>query len=310
MLRFATKRLLGVFITALFVTFLTFCLLKAAPGDPALILLQQQESVADEDSLAEARQALGLDRPFFVQYAVWLSRIVRGDLGGSYYTSARVGDEIKRAFPVTLDLTLRALLATLIVSLVLGLASAREGGLWDYLTRAGAVFGSAVPSFWLGLLLMWIFAVQLGYFPAVGLGRPWSMVLPTLTLALGPALYNARLFAACIQETDDEEYVLFARSKGLSETRILLLHRLKPSLIPLVASLSVTVGMLLAGTVLVENIFALPGMGVLAVEAVFNRDFPVVMGYVLAMAGVFTLVNLAADLLCAWIDPRVRLEAR
>ncbi len=310
MLSYTVHRLKGLFFIALFVTFCSFSLMKLAPGDPALILLQQRDAVADPVSLESARQELGLDRPFLVQYAAWLVKALQGDLGSSYYAGLSVSREIRRAFPITLQLALCALGSAFLTALLLGLfAARREGGFPDVLTRVLSVLGTCVPSFWLALALMFFFAVRLDLFPAVGKEGWDSFILPTAALAFGPAVFHARLLDASLKETAEEDYVLFSRSKGLSEWQILIRHRLKPSLIPMLTSFGLTVGTMLGGTVIVENIFAWPGMGTLAVEAIFNRDFPMVQGYVLVMAAVYMGVNLCTDLLCACLDPRIRTGA-
>jgi peptide/nickel transport system permease protein len=309
-LLYTVHRLKGLLFIALFVTFLSFCLMKLAPGDPALILLQQRDAAADPVSLQSARQELGLDRPFLVQYVTWLFKALQGDLGGSYYAGLSVSQEIRRAFPITLQLTVSAVGSAFLAALLLGiLAGRREGGLADLLTRILSVVGTCIPSFWLGLAFMFFFAVRLDLLPAVGKEGWESFILPTATLAFGPAVFHARLLDASLKETAEEDYVLFSRSKGLSEWQILIRHRLKPSLIPTITSFGLTVGTMLGGTVIVENIFAWPGMGTLAVEAIFNRDYPMVQGYVLVMAAVYTGVNLFTDLLCACFDPRVRTGA-
>lgn len=310
MLLYTVHRLKGLLFIALFVTFLSFCLMKLAPGDPALILLQQRDAAADPVSLQSARQELGLDRPFLVQYVTWLFKALQGDLGGSYYAGLSVSQEIRRAFPITLQLTVSAVGSAFLAALLLGiLAGRREGGLADLLTRILSVVGTCIPSFWLGLAFMFFFAVRLDLLPAVGKEGWESFILPTATLAFGPAVFHARLLDASLKETVEEDYVLFSRSKGLSEWQILIRHRLKPSLIPTITSFGLTVGTMLGGTVIVENIFSWPGMGTLAVEAIFNRDYPMVQGYVLVMAAVYTGVNLFTDLLCACFDPRVRTGA-
>ena len=308
MLLFAVQRLKGLVLTALFVTFFSFCLMKLSPGDPALILLQQRDMPADPVSLQSARQELGLDQPFLLQYGSWLFKSLQGDLGFSYYARVSVSQEIRRAFPITLQLTASALFSALIAAFILGIfAARREGGLPDLLTRLLSVIGTCIPSFWLGLALMFCFAVKLDLLPAVGKEDWESFILPTATLAFGPAVFHARILDASLKETAEEDYVLFSRSKGLSEWQILILHRLKPSLIPTITSFGITVGMMLGGTVIVENIFAWPGMGTLVVEAIFNRDYPIVQGYVLVMATIYTGVNLFTDLLCAFLDPRIRM---
>ena len=221
-----------------------------------------------------------------------------------------VSQEIRRAFPITLQLTVSAVGSAFLAAFLLGiLAGRREGGLADLLTRILSVVGTCIPSFWLGLAFMFFFAVRLDLLPAVGKEGWESFILPTATLAFGPAVFHARLLDASLKETAEEDYVLFSRSKGLSEWQILIRHRLKPSLIPTITSFGLTVGTMLGGTVIVENIFAWPGMGTLAVEAIFNRDYPMVQGYVLVMAAVYTGVNLFTDLLCACFDPRVRTGA-
>jgi peptide/nickel transport system permease protein len=309
-LSYTFRRLKGLVFVALFVTFVSFTLMKLAPGDPALILLQQREAMVDPASLEEARRELGLDRPFLLQYAAWLFKVLQGDLGTSHYAGLSVSGEIARAFPVSLQLALCALGLAFLTALLLGLLAAlREGGGLDILTRVLAVLGTCTPSFWLGLTLMYFFAVRLDLLPAVGREGWNSFILPVAALAFGPAVFHARLLDASLKETAEEDYVLFSRSKGLSDWQVLVRHRLKPSLIPMISSFGMTAGTMLGGTVIMETLFAWPGMGTLAVEAIFNRDYPLVQGYVLVMTAVYIVINLGTDLLCAGLDPRIRKGA-
>jgi peptide/nickel transport system permease protein len=307
LLSYSLKRLAGLLPLAIFVTFVSFSLMELAPGDPAQLILQERAGAVDELALLGLRSELGLDRPFLVRYVTWLGDLLSGNLGTSFYRKTSVADEIGRALPVTLQLAGAALIWAAAWALLLGLLASFLGGFAERLTKVLAVVGTSIPAFWLALALMFLFAVELNWLPAVGREGWQSFILPTFALSFAPLVFHLRLLNANLAATNEEDYVIFARAKGLSEGRILLAHRLRPALPPVISSFGVAIGSLLGGSVIVENIFAWPGMGTMVVEAIFNRDYPIIQGYVLVMTAIYTLANFMVDLVCQLLDPRIRL---
>ncbi len=309
MLGYCLRRTARCLLTAFFVTLLSFSLLRLAPGDPALVLLAQRGVEPDAVSLAAARQELGLDRPFAARYAAWLGGVATGDWGRSYHMPRTVLEEVRRALPLTLGLAGSAAALAFCAALVLGVLAAHRGnGLADRCARVLSVAGTSIPPYWLALALVYCFAVRLGVLPSLGTEGFKGAILPVLSLAFTPFAVHTRILASSLRADADEEYVRFARSTGLTDWQILLRHRLRKGLIPMLTSFGAAVGSLLGGSVVIESIFAWPGMGSLAVDAIFNRDYPLIQGYVLAMAAIYTLVNFLTDLACAALDPRIRLE--
>lgn len=312
MTRYIARRLLATVPVVVLVTIIVFLLLHVTPGDPVVIMLGDQ---AAPDAVAALRHNLGLDLPLPVQYGVWLWRVARGDLG----TSLRTHDPVSRLalarYPTTLELLVLAMLVSLVIAIPTGVLSAVRRNSWiDMLVTPLAISGVSLPSFWVGVLLIWAFSVTLAWFPTVGfvplgtsvVGNLRTMVLPVVTLGVALAAIVMRITRASLLQVLQLDYVRTARAKGVAERAIILRHALRTTLIPVVTVLGLQTGTLLGGAVIVESIFALPGMGRLIVDAIFARDFPLVQGVVLILAVSFILVNLGVDLLYAWLDPRIR----
>ncbi len=312
MARYIARRLLATIPVVVLVTVIVFLLLHVTPGDPVVIMLGDQ---AAPDAVAALRHNLGLDLPLPVQYGVWLWRVARGDLG----TSLRTHDPVSRLalarYPTTLELLVLAMLVSLTIAIPTGVLSAVRRNTWiDMLLTPLAISGVSLPSFWVGILLIWAFSVTLAWFPTVGfvplgssiVGNLRTMVLPVVTLGVALAAIVMRITRASLLQVLRLDYVRTARAKGVTEGAIILRHALRTTLIPVVTVLGLQTGTLLGGAVIVESIFALPGMGRLIVDAIFARDFPLVQGVVLILAVSFILVNLGVDLLYAWLDPRIR----
>lgn len=312
MARYVARRLLTTIPVVVLVTVIVFLLLHVTPGDPVVIMLGDQ---AAPDAVAALRHNLGLDLPLPVQYGVWLWRVARGDLG----TSLRTHDPVSRLalarYPTTLELLVLAMLVSLAIAIPTGVLSAVRRNSWiDMLLTPLAISGVSLPSFWVGILLIWAFSVTLAWFPTVGfvplgtsvVGNLRTMVLPVVTLGVALAAIVMRITRASLLQVLRLDYVRTARAKGVAEGAIILRHALRTTLIPVVTVLGLQTGTLLGGAVIVESIFALPGMGRLIVDAIFARDFPLVQGVVLILAVSFILVNLGVDLLYAWLDPRIR----
>ena len=308
MARYIAARLLGLLPTLLVISLVSFAITQLTPGDPAMLLLQQRGQDPTGEAISQIRQELGLDQPLAMQYLHWFQRLCIGDLGRSYYSEEPVLAEIMLRLPATLELTLAAMLVALTVALTLGLAAAyRPGGWVDRFSKAYALVAVSLPSYWLGLVLMFVFAVQLQWLPAVGRGSLPQLLLPAISLGFTSAAVHARLLCSGLLESGRSPCAEFALAKGLTAWQVLLRHSLPVSLLPVVTSLGSTFGHMLGGAVLIETVFAWPGLGKLLVDAIFNRDYPLIQGYVLVMAVLYTLVTLSTDLVCAWLDPRLRL---
>jgi peptide/nickel transport system permease protein len=310
--RYLLGRLLSIPPTLLGVSLVIFLLLRFSPGDPAeRILSQGGDPAADPAAVAALRRELGLDLALPAQYARWLGRVVTGDFGDSFTSGRPVTEALAQRLPATLALAGATLALALALALPLGiLAAARAGGPLDALCRLVALAGVSLPGFWLGLLLVWTFAVRLGWFPAIGGGTPRHLVLPAITLATGIAATQARLIRASLLETLGQPYVATARAKGLREGAILVRHALRNALIAPLTALGVSLGSLLGGAVVVETVFAYPGLGKLAIDAISTRDYPVIQAFVVIMTAVFIGAGLLVDLLYVVVDPRVRVGGR
>ena len=316
MRRYLARRLLLLVPVLAGVSIVIFMVLHLSPGDPVEIMLGSQ---ATQEDRARLRGDLGLDQPMHVQYVRWLGHVVRGDLGRSLWMKRPVLAEVLGRFKATLILTGTALVLSTVVGLALGVASAsRPHSVLDRTSTVASLFGASMPSFWLGIVLMVVFALRLGWLPASGMYAPYGggdlrdllahLVLPAVTLAAASVTIVARLTRAAMLETLSQDYIRTARAKGVVERRVVLRHGLKNALIPIVTVIGVQAGYLLGGAVLTETVFAWPGVGTLMVQGILARDFPLVQGCVLVVALSFVLVNLAVDLLYAWLDPRIRYE--
>lgn len=306
--KYVLRRVIIVFPTTLAVVTLVFLILHLAPGDPARIGLGQ---VATSEDIERAQAQLGLDKPLLVQYGLFLVRMVRGDLGTSFITHEHVAGLILSRLPVTLQLTFMAMLLSTIVGVTAGIISAvRRNTVYDYLTLTAAVIGYCTPNFWLALLLILVFSVNLRWLPSLGkqsLDLKY-MILPTLSLSAPLIAIIARLTRAGMLEVINSDYVRTARAKGLAERAVITRHALRNALIPVVTVLGLQLGSLLGGTVVVETIFSWPGIGWLLFSGISQRDYPVVQGVVLFYSVVFMFVTLAVDLGYSYLDPRVRYE--
>ena len=297
------RRLLQSLLVLLGVSAVVFLILHLT-GDPAILLLPQDATAED---IARLRSQLGFNDPLVVQYARFMKGAVRGDFGESLrYRRDALGLVLER-LPATLVLAGTAMLLTLVVAVPLGVVTAvRRDSAVDHAGTVVTVLGQAVPGFWLGLMLIYVFAVQLRWLPTGGMGGLAHLVMPSIVLAAFYAARVARLTRSAVLETLGEDYVLTARAKGLSERRVVGKHALRNSAIPVVTLAGLEAGQLLGGAVITETIFAWPGLGRLTVQALLNRDFPVVMAAVSFTSIVYTLMNLGVDFLYGWLDPRVR----
>ncbi len=303
------KRLLYLLPVMLGVTFFTFIMIDFTPGDPAEIILTKQgiEEITPE-MLTVTRERMGLDGPLHRRYFHWLGRVTSGDLGYSFNNGEPVLKEIVSRIPATVELAAGGLLVMLITAIPLGiLAALFPRTIWDHGSRFIALGGASIPSFYLGLLLIHYLAVPIDFFPVMGREGLKHLLLPSFTLGFGMAATYARLIRAGMLEVLDQDYIRSARARGLREATVVVSHALRNALIPLITLFGLTIGGLLGGTLIVEQVFAYPGLGRMAIRAIFDRDIPIIQGYVLMMSMTFVFLNLLVDISYRLVDPRVRL---
>ncbi len=287
------------------VVVLVFLLTHLVPGDPVEVLLGELATPGDRASMAAA---LGLDQPLYKQFAAYLGGLLRGELGDSLFYRRPVADLLLERLAPTLQLAVAALGFAVCVALPLGiLAALRANSIWDRLAMGVSLAGVSIPNFWLGPLLMLLFAVQLGWLPVSGRDAPGALMLPALTLGSGLAAILARLLRSSLLEILGQDYIRTARAKGLAPPRTVLRHALANALLPLITVLGLQLGVVLGGAVIVETVFSWPGLGSLTVEAIQRRDYPLVQGCVLIIAVSYVVVNSATDWVYTLIDPRVRV---
>lgn len=309
MCAYILQRLLYLIPVFFGVSLLTYSLSKLAPGDPAEIKLRQTGIEPTQQMLEATRQQMGLNDPEYVQFLNWLSGVLKGDLGVSIDSGTPVTQEILYRLPATFELTFAALIVMIAIAMPLGVLAAVYKGTWvDNISRLFAFLGASMPAFWLGLILMYYFSVKYTLFPVMGRHGIASLVLPAVTLGMGMAATYTRLLRASILEVLGQDYIMAARARGLKERMVIVNHALKNALISIVTLFAMSLGFLLGGTVIVETVFSWPGIGKYAVDAIFNRDYPVIQGYVLWMAVIFVLANLLVDISYRFLDPRIRLE--
>jgi len=306
MTRFIAQRLVWTVPVLLGVSLSVFLILALAPGDAARALAGTDASEGDIERL---REALGLDQPLPVQYLRFLGRLVQLDLGRSAVTNRPVTREIADNLWPTFELAVAAMVLAVGLGMALGVLSAiYRGTLLDTLFTIVALFGVSMPIFWLGLMLMLLFAVELRWLPTTGVGGPQYLVLPAVTLCGGSLAIIARMTRSSMLEVFNEDYVRTARAKGMRERSVILNHVLRNALIPTVTAISLQFGYLLAGTVLTETVFARPGLGRMLVDAINLRDAGLAQGGIMLLAFTFVLINLAVDILYAYLDPRIRYD--
>ncbi len=311
MLVYFVRRIITTIPTVLIAAIIAFVLIRLAPGDPALAFVTP---TATEVEIEEVRRQLGLDQPILIQFVLWLGNVLRGDLGHSFFLGRDVVTAIAERLPATLQLTGLALLFALVVGILSGiLAALNHNKLIDRIVLVITMVGVSVPVFWLGLLLMWFFAVQLRWFPTGGFVPIWTdfvgglraTALPAIALGTLHATLTARITRSSMLEYLRKDFVRTARSKGLGEGRITFKHVLKNAMIPVITVVGVTLGALLSGAVIIETVFTYPGVGRLVVRAVQQRDYNLVQGVLLVVAGLYVILNLFVDLSYGLFDPRI-----
>jgi nickel transport system permease protein len=307
MISFIIKRVLLLIPILFFVSIIVFCILRFGNNDPAMSYLRLSNIPPTDEALVQARKELNLDKPILSQYTDWFLKAIRLDFGKSYVTKQPVINDILYYLPATLQLTFVSLLLTIMISISLGVLSARHpNSIIDNIGRCISFFGVSMPNFFLGFLLVYFFSVTFHLLPPMGKTGIQHFILPSITLSLMSIAILIRFVRTNMIEEMNHRYILYARARGVTEGRITWRHQFKSGMIPIITVLGMHLGELLGGAVVVETIFAWPGVGRYAVSAIYNRDFPVIECFLLIMTIIFVLCNLIVDILYAWIDPRVR----
>ena len=313
------RRLLQAIPTLLIISLLIFSLLYVTPGDPVDLILGTEDGTVSEEQRAVVEEQWGLDKPFLVRYVDFVVNAYKGDLGTSYATNQDVFDSVMTRMPATLKLAAFSMLLALVVSVPLGiLAALKHNSIWDSLATALATVGVSLPKFWFGLVLMIFFSLRLGWLPSTGsaelsegLGTFLSYILmPAASLALGMAATQTRMIRSSMLDVLNQDYVRYARSKGLRERVVIWGHALKNAMIPVITVIGGEVGGLLGGAVVTESIFSWPGVGRLMMNSISKRDYPMIQGITLMLCISYLLVNLFIDIVYAWVDPRIRLDKK
>ncbi|MDP4098261.1 ABC transporter permease [Paenibacillus sp. P96] len=311
MIRILVRKFSEVFLFMLLITFISFLFIRLAPGDPALTILNVDELSISQEQVEALREEMGFNKPLFVQYGLWLLHFVQLDFGQSYVTGQPVMEMLLTGLPATLELTTGALLVMLLVSLPLGSLAALYRNSWiDQISRLVSIIGAAIPSFWLGLIFIDLLGVRFGWLPTMGREGFPSLILPSLTLGLAISGVYVRLLRSSLLDSLSQEFIRAARARGLSEQRIFVMHAFRHSLPPVITVFGVSLGSLIGGVVVVEVLFAYPGIGKLVVDAIRQRDYPLIQGYILIMAAIVFVVNTAVDLSYRYVNPEMKLKER
>ena len=309
---FLIKKTAGMLLVLIGASFLTYAMMLLAPGDAAREIAVARyggEAQLDEATVEWIREKEGLDKPFFVQYSRWLGHVIQLDLGYSLVEEAKVRDLILTRFAKTFELAAVAILIALAVSLPLGtLAGLGKGSFMDSAAVSLSVLGLSIPNFWLGLLLITLFSVNLHWLPSFGTGSLLHMIMPALTLGTSITAYIARLLRLSIIQSLESDHILALRARGTQSPGVLAKHVIKNTLIPLITIVGLEFGLILEGAVIIEVVFSWPGLGSLMVDAISNRDYPLMQGVVLFTGAIFVFINFVVDLICSILDPRIRLK--
>ncbi|WP_404428507.1 nickel ABC transporter permease [Sutcliffiella horikoshii] len=301
------SRLFQLIIMILILSFATFVLMKITPGDPVRALLKVDDVVSTTDDKERVMKEYGFDEPILVQYAQWLWNVAQLDLGESIISKRPVLEIILDKLPATFALSVGGLIALFVIAVPLGVIGAVYEGRWpDYISRWFAILGASIPSFWLGLLLIYFFSLKWNLLPVMGKGTLSHFVLPSITLGIAMAPLYIKILRERLVATLQSTYIESAYARGLGEGRILLLHALRGSLVPLVTMFGLSIGSLLGGITVIEILFSWPGMGEMIVQAVMQRDYPLIQGYIMVVGLLVVMTNLIVDLLYLIIDPQIR----
>ena len=289
----------------LLISTIVFMVIRVIPGDPALVVAGIDASAED---IAAIRQKLGTDKPVAVQYVQWIGAVLRFDFGDSMISGEPVSRLILERFPLTLSLALMGIAISIVIAIPLGVLSAvKRWSFWDYLGMAFSQIGMAIPSFWLGIILLLVFSVKIRLFPLFGSDSIRHLILPAVSLGIARAAILLRLTRASMTEELSKEYVVTARSKGLTEKMVHYKHALKNALLPVITIAGIQLGYMLGGAIIIEQVFSLPGLGRLFLFGVYQRDFPLIQGGVVFVAFVFSLINFLVDILYSFLNPKIRI---
>ncbi|HZH61216.1 MAG TPA: nickel ABC transporter permease [Metabacillus sp.] len=311
MIRILSRKFLEVLFFMLFITFVSFLFVRLAPGDPVLTILNVDELSVSQEQVEALREEMGFNKPLLIQYGLWLLNFIQLDFGVSYVTGQPVMDMILMGLPATIELTIGSLIVMLAVSIPLGSLSALYRNSWiDQISRILSIIGAAIPSFWLGLIFIDLFGVRFNWLPTMGRDGFVSLILPSLTLGLAISSIYVRLLRSSLLDSLSQEFIRAARARGLSEPRIFLAHALRHSLPPVITVFGVSLGSLIGGVVVIEVLFAYPGIGKLVVDSIRQRDYPLIQGYILIMAIIVFIVNTCVDLSYRYLDPEMKLKER
>lgn len=298
------KRLLSLIPVMFLLSILVFALLQFAPGDPAIVIVGEDATVEDIELI---RAKFGLDKPILTQYAIWLKGVLQGDLGRSNVTRRPVLDEIRDHAGPTIELATASIILATAIGVAIGVISAtKHNTLVDRTSMVSALFGVSTPTFWLGLMLIYLFGVRLLWLPTGGIGSFKALILPSITLAAASLAIIARMTRSSMLDVLKQDYVRAARAKGVRESNVIFRHSLKNAFIPVITVIGLQYGYLLAGAVVTETIFSRPGLGRMLLDAINSRDFPVVQGTILVLSISFVLVNLIVDVCYVYLDPRIQ----
>lgn len=311
MLKIIYRRLVEVLIFVLLITFVSFLFIRMAPGDPVLTILNVDELSVSQDQVEKLREDMGFNDPLIVQYGKWIMDYVQLDFGQSYITNQPVMDVLLAVLPATLELILGSLVVMVVISISLGSLSALYRNTWiDQISRVFSIIGASIPSFWLGLILIDLFAVRLNWFPTMGRDSLISLILPSITLGVAMAGVYVRLIRSSLLDSLGQEFIRAARSRGIPESRIFIAHAFRHSLPPVITVFGVSMGSLIGGVVVVEVLFAYPGIGKLIVDSIRQRDYPLIQGYILIMACIVFIINTIVDISYRYVHPEIRLKGR
>ncbi len=306
MYKYIIRRILLLLPVIIGVTFIVYTIMYLTPGDPAQIILGEN---APEESVQKLRKEMGLNEPFIVQYFRYIKDALKGNFGRSYTTKRLVFDEVLSRFPVTLKLTISGMIVAIIIGIPIGVISAtKQYSILDSISMVLALLGVSMPNFWLGLMLILLFSVRLGWLPSAGDISVSSLILPAITLGTSVAAVITRITRSSMLEVIRQDYIRTARAKGVDEKKVINKHALGNALIPVITVIGLEFGYLLGGAVLTETVFSWPGVGRLMVDAIKQKDTPIVLASVIFMSVVFSMVNLLVDILYAFIDPRIRSQ--
>lgn len=313
------KRLLQAIPTLLVISLLIFSLLYITPGDPVELILGTEDGTVSEEQRKVVEEQWGLDKPFLVRYVDFVINACKGDLGTSYATNQDVFESVMVRMPATLKLAGFSMLLALLISVPLGiLAALKHNSIWDSMATALATIGVSLPKFWFGLVLMIVFSLKLGWLPSTGSAEVSQgigtflkyIIMPAASLALGMAATQTRMIRSSMLDVLNQDYVRYARSKGLRERVVIWGHALKNAMIPVITVIGGEIGGLLGGAVVTESIFSWPGVGRLVMQSISKRDYPMIQGITLILCVSYMVVNLLIDIIYAWVDPRIRLDKK